>query len=407
MLKLLNWLLFGALSSGAVVAAWIAFVVVQFGWLEGLAAKAAEATAPSDSRFDAARNVADILEPIRREYKLPALAAAAIKDGRTAALGAVGVRKAGAVDRVGIDDKFHIGSCTKSMTATLCALLIQQGKLKWDSTIGEIFADQREKIHPDYQVVTLEQLLSHRSGLREDRTPDRTIWTKVRALSGPILEQRRALVELVLSQKPAAAPGTKHQYSNYGYTIAGAMCERATGRSWEDLMRDDLFAPLGMASAGFGPPGDAKTVDQPWGHFASGAASTPMPPGPSADNPAVIGPAGTVHCSLPDWAKFAAFHLRGARGEEPRLPAKFFEKLHTPLPGDEKQYAFGWVATDRDWAGGKALTHAGSNTMWFAVIWLAPNRNAAYLAATNVGHDTAFRACDAAIRELIDLTLLP
>ena len=319
-------------------------------------------------------------------------------------LGAVGVRRAGGKEPVGIDDRFHIGSCTKSMTATLCALLVQQGKLKWDSTIGEIFADQREKIHADFHAVTLEQLLTHRSGLPDDTTPDWTIWPRVRLLSGPIIEQRRKLIELVLAQKPSAAPGTKHQYSNYGYTIAGAMCERASGKSWEDLMRDELFTPLGMTTAGFGPPGNAEAVDQPWGHSASIFGQKAIPPGPLADNPAVIGPAGIVHCSLGDWAKYAAFHLRGARGEEPRLPAEVFKKLHTPLSGDEENYAFGWIATDRGWAGGKALTHGGSNTMWFAVIWLAPQRDTAYMAATNMGSNTAFTACDAAIGKLIEMS---
>jgi CubicO group peptidase (beta-lactamase class C family) len=284
--------------------------------------------------------------------------------------------------------------------------LVQQGKLNWDSTIGEVFADQRDKFHPDFHAVTLEQLLLHRSGLPDDTTPDWKIWPKVRSVTGPIIEQRRALLELVLSQKPAAAPGTKYQYSNYGYTIAGAMCEKATGKSWEDLMRDELFTPLGMTTAGFGPPGDAKLVDQPWGHSSGILGQKAIAPGPAADNPAVIGPAGTVHCSLADWAKYAAFHLRGARGEEPRLPAEVFKKLHTPLPGDEEDYAFGWIETNRDWAGGKALMHAGSNTMWFALIWLAPQRDEAYLAATNNGSNTAFTACDTAISKLIELSLL-
>ena len=96
------------------------------------------------------------------------------------------------------------------------------------------------------------------------------------------------------------------------------------------------------------------------------------------------------------------FIFTAARGEEPRLPAEVFKKLHTPLPGDEEKYAFGWIATDRGWAGGKALTHGGSNTMWFAVIWLAPRRGTAYMAATNAGSNTAFTACDAAIGKLIE-----
>lgn len=310
------------------------------------------------------------------------------------------MRCAGGKAAVGIDDSFHIGSCTKAMTATLCAILIQQQKLKWDSTIGEVLADQREKIRPEYHNVTLQQLLMHRSGLPEDRAPDPVVWPKIRDLRGPMLQQRRRFVELALSQKPTAAAGEKFQYSNAGYTIAGAMCERIMGKTWEELMRKELFKPLGMTTAGFGPPGAAKRVDQPCGHLEAGEMWLPVPPGPLADNPAVIGPAGTVHCSLADWAKFAMLHVRGEKGKEPLLPAEVFRKLHTATDGE---YAFGWVVTSRPWAGGTALTHAGSNTMWMAVIWLAPKRDEAFLAATNVGAESGFTACDAAISELIKM----
>jgi CubicO group peptidase (beta-lactamase class C family) len=106
--------------------------------------------------------------------------------------------------------------------------------------------------------------------------------------------------------------------------------------------------------------------------------------------------------SLADWAKYAAFHLRGARGEEPLLPADVFQKLHTPIADDKTGNAFGWIVTDRGWAGGKALIETGSNTMWFAVLWLAPERNATYLVATNAGRGQAFPACNAAIVKLIE-----
>ncbi len=71
--------------------------------------------------------------------------------------------------------------------------------------------------------------------------------------------------------------------------------------------------------------------------------------------------------------------------------------LHRPI--DNGEYALGWMVVDRDWAKGTALTHGGSNTMWFAIVWLAPNRKAAFLAATNYG--SGFAACDEAIGGLI------
>jgi CubicO group peptidase (beta-lactamase class C family) len=284
------------------------------------------------------------------------------------------------------------------MTATLCAILVEQGKLKWDTTVAEAFPRLKEKIHADYHAVTLDQLLTHRSGLPEDREPDPILWPKILALKGPLKEQRLTLVELVLHDKPKTPPRTKFQYSNDGYTIAGAMCEQATGKAWEDLMRELLFKPLGMTTAGFGPPGKADAVDQPWGHEERflGLQVKPLAPGPNADNPAVIGPAGTVHCSIGDWARYAIFHLKN----DPRLlKPETLRKLHTPAAGED--YAYGWLVADREWAGGKTLSHGGSNTFWFADIWLALSRDSAYLAATNRGDKQAFQGCDAAIAKLI------
>jgi CubicO group peptidase (beta-lactamase class C family) len=375
---------------------------VQFERLKDPAAAAESPSPASAADLGGARDVGDLLDPIRQKHKLPALAAAMVKDGKLVALGAVGVRRAGGTEPVTIHDRFHIGSCTKSMTAMLCAILIEEGKLQWDSTIGEVFADQEDKIRPEYRGVTLEQLLTHRSGLPEDRQPDRVLWPKIRALNGPMLAQRRALVELALSREPAAAPGSKHLYSNIGYTLAGAMCERVTNQSWEDLMRERLFKPLEMTTAGFGPPGTAEKVNAPWGHLFRGATWTPIPPGPKADNPLVIGPAGTVHCSLADWAKFAALHLQvknNAIAGKSLVTAETLRKLQTSLPGDD--YAFGWAVRERGWAGGRALMHTGSNTMWYADIWVAPERGIAFLAATNAATDNAFPGCDAAISALI------
>jgi CubicO group peptidase (beta-lactamase class C family) len=361
---------------------------------------AEELKAETASQKSEVRDLADVLQPILEKHKVPALAAAVVKNDRLVGQGAVGLRRSTGKEKVTVDDSFHIGSCTKAMTATLCARLVEQGKLKWDSTIGEVFADQAEKIAPEFHSVTLEQLLNHRSGLPEDRSPSTDIWSGVHELDGPMIRRRRKLVELVLAKKPATKPGEKHQYSNLGYTIAGAMCERVTGKAYEDLMRAELFEPLGMKTAGFGPPGSGKNVDQPQGHAFVLGAILPIPPGEMADNPPIIAPAGTVHCSLADWAKFAAMHVRGARDKDTLLSAESFRKLHTPTDGD---YSFGWVSAKRGWAGGTALTHSGSNTIWFAVVWLAPKQDQAFLAACNLATDAGFKAADDAVGAMIQM----
>jgi CubicO group peptidase (beta-lactamase class C family) len=342
------------------------------------------------------------LERIRHRCRVPALAGALIRDGQLVACEAVGIRHVGSAEAVSADDRFHLGSCTKAMTATVCARLVEQHQLRWDTTIDQVFPDLSPALHPDYRGVTLEQLLTHRSGLVEGFSFSTMIWPKIWKLAGPLDAQRRELLRLVLGDPPGHKPGSEYSYSNCGYAIAGALCERVTGQVWEDLIRRLLFEPLDMPSAGFGAPGDAGRDPQPWGHQLSFWTGrwTPMAPGPQSDNPAVIGPAGNVHCSLRDWAKFAALHLGALDGAHAMLSPEMLHWLHSPRFGGD--YAFGWTVAERDWAGGRALTHAGSNTLWFAVIWLAPRNKLGLLAATNLGTQMAFSACDAAIGELMD-----
>jgi CubicO group peptidase (beta-lactamase class C family) len=337
------------------------------------------------------------LEPIRQKHQVPALAAAVIQEDRVVALGAVGVRKLGSPETVTMSDRFHLGSDTKAMTATMLALLVEQGRLRWDTTLAEAFPDLRETMHPDYRAVTLEQLLQHRGGTPENLDRD-GLWARLWMREGTPREQRELLARTVLAWPPAAPPGTQFLYSNAGYAIAGVMAERATGEAWEDLMRRMLFEPLGMASAGFGAPGTPGVVDEPRGHVVRWLLTMPMEPGPAADNPPAIGPAGTVHCSLPDWAKFIREHLRSERGGSGLLKPESFVRLHTPPPSGD--YALGWGVMESA-AEGRCLSHAGSNTMWYVQAWLALDKGYAVLVATNVGGTAGEHATGEAIGELI------
>jgi len=310
-----------------------------------------------------------LLESIRREHNLPALAAAVVRRDGMIAVGAVGVRKMGSNDPITLDDRFHIGSCTKSMTATVCAILVDQGRLSWATTIGDTFSELRGEIRPEFRGVTLEQLLAHRSGLPSDREPDRWLMLRLRMLTGPMQEQRRQFLKIILKRDLAAKPGTEFLYSNFGYTIAGAMAEQISGKAWEQLLSELLLQPLGITSAGFGAPGTPGTVDQPWGHLPVESNWVPVPPGPLADNPAVISPAGCVHLTISDWAKYAAFHLRGVLGQGQLLKPETFKRLHSDAYA--QGYALGWGLRDEPSRGGAVLTHAGSNSMWFAWIWIA------------------------------------
>ena len=345
-----------------------------------------------------AEDITARLEKIRDNYDIPALSAAAVDEGEIVGIGVTGLRRVDFEKAVTLDDKWHLGSCTKSMTASVCAMLVEDGKMRWDMTLGEVFPDLVNSMHPDWCAVTLEQLLVHRGGAPHD--PPSDIWNVAKKRIGTPTEQRSRFVKALFARKPWHPPGTHWDYSDSGYAMVGAMMVRVTGKAWEDLMRVRLFVPLGLDSAGFGEPASPGKVDQPWGHRGYDSPYHPVPPGPLADNPPAIGPAAVVHCSIGDFARYAAWQLAGDRGDGWLLTPESFAKLHTPP--EEQEYAMGWAVTKRKWAGGTALMHNGENEMFYAVMWLGPKENTCFVAACNCDGPEADAACDEAIRMMIN-----
>jgi D-alanyl-D-alanine carboxypeptidase len=321
------------------------------------------------------------LPALRATFGLPGLAVAVFDSKRLLGQGADGVRKQGDATKVGVDDKWHLGSDTKAMTATLIGLFVERGQLSFSTTLAQAFAEDAATMDPAYRQVTLEMLLAHRGGAPGVVPPD--IWTEMWK-PGESRAQRLWAVREMLKRPPEVAPGTGFLYANAGYMMAGAALEVKTG-----------VAP---ATA---PDG----VDQPWAHQVAGGQPVPVPPGPRSDNPPALGPAGTAHCSLRDWGKFLQAHLRGARGEAGLLSVETWKKLHTAPTGAE--YALGWITVTRPWAGGAVLNHAGSNTMFYVTAWIAPLRDRALVVATNRGDQRAAAGADAALGPMIDKYLAP
>jgi CubicO group peptidase (beta-lactamase class C family) len=334
----------------------------------------------------------NLLVPIRQKHQVPAMAAALVTSKGLVAAGVVGTRKRGTEIAATLNDQWHLGSDTKAMTATLVAKLVEKGRVKWESTVAEVFPDLAAGFDPEARTITVLQLLSHHSGLKAN--PDLGFYG---GADGS--KERFRVVKDELSKAPNHRPGTHYEYSNLGYAIAGAITEKITGKSWEQAMRDEVFGPLGMKSVGFGGTGTPGQVDQPWGHFKDGQPVSGN--GPSVDNPPVLSPAGRVHCTIQDWARYIADQLRGARGEPALLQPASYKKLHTPPFGGE--YALGWLVVDRKWSGGPALNHSGDNTMNFANVWVAPRRDLAMLVCVNQSGRTAFEASDEAVGALMDL----
>jgi CubicO group peptidase (beta-lactamase class C family) len=377
---------------------WLSLLAIV-GFLAASAVIAAGADNASPASFDVGYcpgsgdpAVTSLLTPIRAKHKVPAMAAALVTSKGLVTVGAVGTRKRGTETAVTLNDQWHLGSDTKAMTATLVARLVEKGRLKWESTVAEVFPDLAPGFSAEARTITVLQLLSHRSGLKPN--PDLVVYGGADGT-----KERLRVVKDELSKAPSHNPGTHYEYSNLGYAISGAITEKVTGKSWEQAMRDEVFGPLGMTNVGFGGTGTPGQVDQPWGHYQDGRPV--FGNGPAMDNPPVLSPAGRVHCTIQDWAKFIADQLRGSEGKPALLKSASYQKLHTPP--FEGEYALGWLAVERAWGGGMVLNHAGDNTMNFANVWVAPHRDFAVLVCVNQSGHTAFQASDEAVAALITL----
>jgi CubicO group peptidase (beta-lactamase class C family) len=333
------------------------------------------------------------LEVIRAKFGLPALGAALFSDTKVLAIGASGVRAMKHPEKVTVDDLWHLGSCTKAMTATLIGTMVEKGELSWDQTLEESLPNLAKDMHADFRKVTIRQLLTMSGGIPTDLSFD-GLWGKLWERKGTFTDQRRELARAVLTRAPVNKPGTTMLYANASVAIAGLIAEEKTGIAWEELVTQRVFAPLGITKAGFGAPGDRKEISQPRGHLASDDAKEP---GTDADNPPAIGPAGTVHMSMRDWAKFLMAHARSGEGTPALLKPETFKLLHTPILNG---YGMGWGTAERGW-GGHVITHSGSNTMWYCVTWVSPEKKFGVLVCTNTAQHNAAGATDEAAAMLI------
>lgn len=353
-----------------------------------------------------------VLNPFLGRYDLPAIGAAVIKDGRIVAVGATGTRKVGTKTIVTLSDRFHIGSDTKAMTALLGAMMVEQGKLRWDSTVGEVFPELAPTMNSGVKGVTFQQLLSHTSGIPADNDAFGKLIEKSLVQEGDLNEVRYWLVKELVRTALVNQPGTTFLYSNMGYVLAGAMIERASGRPWEELMFERIFVPLKFTNAGLGCQATLGKVDAPLGHFIVDGKAKAMLAGPNCDNPAVVGPAGIAHMSLLDFARWAAWNAGGGKRRPDLVKAATLEKLHTPViampekkdaaPGTPSmgRYALGWGEVTVEWASNPLLYHGGSNEKNLAHIWIDKKRDLAIVTMTNIGGAKANEGLLALAREL-------
>ncbi len=273
--------------------------------------------------------------------------------------------------------KWHIGSITKSFTATLIMKLVEKGRLNLDIPINRYLSRYSDDMHPDRRALTLRQLLSHSAGVPANAPLSFLLTTKS---LDPYSGRRHVLSQLWDKGLPHTTG--RYLYSNIGYVLAGLIAEEVTQTTWETLIINEIASPLSMTSVGFGAP---KGATDPKGHFSGLLVAIPVPANnKNSDNPPWMGPAGTLHMSLADLTKWGQAHVKACRGEFSNFLSKSSCQVMQTKTSDT--YGLGWVIEGSSTS--KRITHDGSNTLWYAKVSLDVTRGTVIAAATNSANST-------------------
>lgn len=279
----------------------------------------------SAGKSQTAINFAD---SIRIAYKIPELAFAVVSADTVFESQTVGVQRINTNFTAKPADRFHLGSNTKAITAFLAALLVEQKQMAWNTTFFSLFPELKRRSKTVYQGITLEDLLTFRARLPAyTYTFARPTKAEIR---GDDAQQRLQLASYFLSQKPVP-PENGLTLTNAGYVLAGLMLEKATGKSFKELMT--AFGQTKGIDFGFDHPNLTDSL-QPWGHDEDLIL---LPPSANYKLNWLL-PAGNVNVSLPDYVKFIQLQLRGLNGETAILSQKTFDRLLFGLP----LFSFGW-----------------------------------------------------------------
>lgn len=333
----------------------------------------------------AAQHFHHFADSIRIAAQIPALGYAVISADSILEMQMLGNKKINTLSPATLHDNFRIGSNTKAITCTIAAMLVKQGRLNWDTPFFSLFPAYKQQSNPAYYSLTLRELLTFRNKLIKytysndlPRTTD---------ITGDEASQRRQFAIWLLQQPPV--PDTSEiNFSNSGYVLAGLMLEKATHKSYPQLVKE-LGKQLHI-SFGFGSPNTMSTT-QPWGHDGN------LQPEAPGNNPKLnwLLPAGNIHVSLHDYARFIQLQLQGLRGKSALLPAQTFELLHYGLP----VFSYGWFWQINE--GGHHVSHNTGNPGTFVTkVAVIKEADRAYIVFTNVQQEQTYEAVEILLHAL-------
>ena len=364
-------------------ATWLALLLAA---LPGLAA--AQAPAPATPGIHAPDYiVAADAEAALARYHLAGIAVGVIEDGEITFARGFGETVAGSGDPVTTRTLFKIASNSKAMTAAVLARLVQQGKLAWDDPVVKYLPDFAMHDPAVTARMTVGDLLVHHSGLPEGGG-DLMLWPE------PNLFTRDDIIRGLRHIKPAYEFRAGYAYDNLLYVVAGEVAAAAGGASYEQLVRRELFEPLGLDGCRVGEfdLDEAGSVAQP--HWYDGERTLPMRTD-AATVPAITSAAaGGIRCTLEDMLAWARNWLAPTPAQLQWLgPAQRAElwQARTPMPisafrrkwddTTHYDYAYGFRLADID--GVETVSHTGTLGGMYSMLMLLPDRKSGFVFMIN------------------------
>lgn len=311
-------------------------------------------------------------DSIRNAYNIPEISYAVIDNKSTLEIAAIGKHSIDLTDTATLNDRFHIGSNTKAMTAFVIAKYVEKGKLKWTTKFFDIFPDWKENSKVEYYNITLQDLLSHRARIQPfqgDNDPE------IPDFKGTKQEKRKAFGKFVLTLNTADIDTIhKFTYSNADYTLATLMLEKVTKKSWEELV-EKIFNKDLKLNVKFSWPENQKAKDT-WGHSFENDQLIPVPSNIDYHLD-FTEPAGDLNIKLKDYANFIQLNLQGLKGNNNYLTAKTYQFIHKGIDN----YSLGWYNI---YENGKELsTHSGTAGTYYTLVHIDRINGKAYIIFTN------------------------
>ncbi len=328
-------------------------------------------------------------DSIRKSFNIPEISYAVIDKKSTLEIAALGRHSIDLPDTATLNDRFHIGSNTKAMTAFIIAKYVEMGRLNWTTKFFDLFPEWMEKSKPEYAGISLQDLLSHRAGIwpfqgkGDPEIPD---------FKGTNAEKRRQFAQFVLTLEPVT-PDKQNPfiYSNAGYTLAALMVEKVTGNNWEQLV-DKVFNKDLKLNVKLSWPENQKHNDT-WGHSSENGKLIPVPS--NADfHLDFTEPAGDINISLKDYIKFIQLNLQGLSGENNYLKADTYKFIHKGI----ENYSLGWYNI---YEGGQELSvHSGTVGTYYSLVHIDRQKGIAYIIFTNSFNDETKQGVKLLMRKL-------